>query len=680
VDAFVGYTLAGIATGAIYAIAATGLVVTYTTSGVFNFAHGATGMIMAFLYWQLRVDMHWAAPAALVVVLLVAAPLYGVVIERILIRPLDPGDTGTTLVATLGLLVMSLGVAYTIWPVSVDRVILPFYGPSAFVNFAGNRIPYQELITIALAAFVALSLRFLFFRTRIGVAMRGVVDDRPLMALNGGYPYRLNALSWAIGASLGALGGILQSGSAGGLQVLDLTFLVVNAFAAALLGRLRSLPLTFAGALALGLLVEYVTGYVTLNGWMSNLKPVLPTFFLFAILLIIPPVRLRAGAATVTNALRVPTLRTSVAGAVAFLAVAALVEQFLQSGVLIGQAAEGVAVGVVGLSVVLLTGYGGQVSLAQYAFMGFGAWIFGEIAPGGGILGLVGVALVCAGLGAIVALPTLRLRGLYLALSTLAFAELAYFLFFDQTSVMGSTDFSVPRVNLPGLSLTGAKANLFFECVVFALFAVGILAVRRGSVGRLLMATRDSSAASATLGANLTLIKLLLFAGSSAIAGVGGALWGGVEREVTSLNFEYQLGLSLVLIVYIWGVCSPSGALLGGLSLSLLYPQIVPHLPSRWSQAGLIATGLGAVSLGRNPNGVIGQMSSSWQLLRSRAGALGTLAGGPLGGGGRPAWAAAGAGNGPAGAGNGPAGAGNGPAGASLSEGEVIGVATVADR
>ena len=635
-DAFIGYTIAGLAIGAIYAIAATGLVVTYTTSGVFNFAHGATGMLAAFMYWQVRVAWHWSAPAALIFVILVAAPLYGVFIERVLIRSLDPSDTNTTLVVTVGLLIVSLGVADTAWPNTVSRIIPPFYGPAAFVTIFGDRVSYEALISIALAVFVAVSLRFLFFRTRVGVAMRGVVDDRPLMALNGGYPSRLNALSWAIGASLAALAGALQASQpgGGGLQVLDLTFLVVNAFAAAILGRLKSLPLTFVGAIGLGLLVQYVTGYVTLTGWMSNLKPVLPTFFLFAILLLVPAVRLKAGSARVTSSLRVPSLRGSLVSAVAFLVAAFVIMQFLHGGVLIAQCSEGVAVGVVGLSVVLLTGYGGQISLAQYAFMGFGAWLFGALSPGGGILGLVGVALVSAGLGAIVVLPTLRLRGLYLALTTLAFAELAYFLFFSQTSVMGSTDRAVPRVHLPGISLAGAKSELYFECVVFAVFAVGILAIRRGSMGRLLMATRDSSAACATLGANLTLTKLLLFASSSAIAGVGGALWGGVEREVTSLNFQYQLGLSVVLLVYIWGIASPSGALLGGLSLSVAFPQIAPHLPARWSQIGYVLTGLGAISLGRNPNGNIGLLSDMWQQVRASLRSRGF----DRPGGGAPAW------------------------------------------
>lgn len=635
---FFGYTVAGLAIGAIYAIAATGLVVTYTTSGVFNFAHGATGMLAAFFYWQVRVEWHWSAPGALIFVILVAAPLYGMFIERVLIRSLDPSDTNTTLVVTVGLLIVSLGLADTAWPNTVSRIIPPFYGPAAFVTILGDRISYETLISIALAVAVAVGLRFLFFRTRVGVAMRGVVDDRPLMALNGGYPYRLNALSWAIGASLAALAGVLQASQpgGGGLQVLDLTFLVVNAFAAAILGRLKSLPLTFAGAIGLGLLVQYVTGYVTLTGWLSNLKPVLPTFFLFAILLLVPAVRLKAGSARVTNSLRVPSLRGSLLSAGGFVAAAFVVMQFVHGRVLLAQLSEGVAVGVVGLSVVLLTGYGGQISLAQYAFMGFGAWLFGALAPGGGILGLVGVALVSALLGAVVVLPTLRLRGLYLALTTLAFAELAYFLFFSQTSVMGATDRHVPRVHLPGISLAGAKSELFFECVVFALFAVGILAVRRGSMGRLLMATRDSSAACATLGANLTLTKLLLFASSSAIAGVGGALWGGVEREVTSLNFQYQLGLSLVLLVYIWGIASPSGALLGGLSLSVAFPQIAPHLPPRWSQIGYVLTGLGAISLGRNPNGNIGVLSEKWQQLRAALSGAGAERGAGAG----PAWAA----------------------------------------
>jgi branched-chain amino acid transport system permease protein len=545
------------------------------------------------------------------------------------------------------LLIMSLGVAYTVWPYS-SRVLIAFFGPGAFVSVAGNRISYQQLITIGLAAGVAAGLRFLFFRTRTGVAMRGVVDDRPLMALNGGYPSRLNALSWTIGAGLAALAGVLQASgpTGGGLQVLDLTFLVVNAYAAALLGRMKSLPLTFAGAMALGLIVQYVTGYVTLTGWISNLKPVLPTFFLFAILLVLRPVRLRAGSARSTHTLPVPSFRRSVISAAAFLIGAAVVEQFMHGGVLIAHTAEGVAVGVVALSVVLLTGYGGQVSLAPYAFMGFGAWLFGALSHGGSIFALIGVGAITAALGALVALPSLRLRDLYLALSTLAFGELAYFLFFSQTSVMsGGRDRFVPRVHLPGLSLAGAKTELFFECVMFAIFAIAVLAVRRSSIGRYLIATRDSQAACATLGANLNLTKLLLFASSAGIAGVGGALWGGVETSVNADNFVFQLSLSVVLLVYIWGIASPTGALLAGLSLSVAFTYVSewiddlmkvlsPHYVGRFSQIGLILTGMGAMSLARFPNGSIGRLSDAWQDARAALAARGIGPPAP------PAWSA----------------------------------------
>ena len=139
-------------------------------------------------------------------------------------------------------------------------------------------------------------------------------------------------------------------------------------------------------------------------------------------------------------------------------------------------------------------------------------------------------------------------------------------------------------------------------------------------MGRLLIATRDSQAACATLGANLTLTKLVLFASSAGIAGVGGALWGGVETEVNSNNFLFQLSLSLVLLVYIWGISSPSGALLAGLSLSAAFPQLAPHLPARWSQIGLILTGLGAMSVARYPNGTVGRISDAWQRIRATFG------------------------------------------------------------
>src|SRR4030088_820778 len=144
-DAFIGYTIAGVAIGAIYAIAASGLVVTYTTSGVFNFAHGAIGMLMAFVYWQLRVHHHLPAPLATFLVLFIAAPLLGAAIERALIRKLDINDNGTTIVITLRLMVFLMGIATRLWPATRSRALPPRFGLQRHLSIAGNRITYDKI-------------------------------------------------------------------------------------------------------------------------------------------------------------------------------------------------------------------------------------------------------------------------------------------------------------------------------------------------------------------------------------------------------------------------------------------------------------------------------------------------------------------------------------------------------
>ena len=612
---FIGLTIAGISLGAIYAIAASGLVVTYTTSGVFNFAHGAIGMVMAFTYWQLRVSDHWAAPWALGLCLLAIAPVIGVILQRLLIRHVNINDTGLMLVVTLAILVALMGIAFTVWPQTTGRNLNLFFGANHYVTVAGNRVSYEEIVCIVLAAAVAGGLRLFFYNTRLGIAMRGVVDDRSLMALNGGRPAALNALSWVIGATLGALAGILQA-STSALDILNLTLLVLNSFAAAMLGRLRSLPLTFAGAMVLGLADAYVTGYVNLSGWLLHLRPVLPTLFLFIVLLALPAVRLRAGVAPVAKAIRVPSARASLTSGALLVVLAAVLAPLLH-GTMLGNVNAGVSLGIGALSIVLLSGYGGQISLCQYTFFGFGAWIFAHTGHGGNPMGLLVAALAGAALGAVVALPALRLRGLELALSTLAFGQLAYYLFFLQDSVMGRSDLVVSRLHLPGLSLANDRTNLIVTTAIFAILAAGVLAVRRGPFGRLLNATKDSQAACATLGLNLRLTKIALFSVATAIATFGGALYGSTLHTVTSDNFQYIESLFIVLIVYIWGVSTPGAALAGALSLSLA-PQIAIHLPTRFTAVTYFMTGFGALGLVLRPEGIIASTGERFRELLDR--------------------------------------------------------------
>jgi branched-chain amino acid transport system permease protein len=602
VSELIGLTIAGLSLGAIYAIAASGLVVTYTTSGVFNFAHGALGMFMAYVYWQLRVDLHWSAPFALVVALLIIAPALGLLIDWSLIRHVNPNDTGLMLMVTLAVLVAFMGLAFTIWPPTTGRMLPLLFGPSDHISIGGQLISYEELISIALAGVTALSLRLFFYRTQLGISMRAVVDNRSLMALHGSSPRALGALSWGIGAFFAGIAGVLTA-STYNLDVINLTLLVLNAFAAAMLGRLKSLPLTFVGAMVLGLANAYVTGYLNLTGFWGNLRPVLPTLFLLVILLVLPSARLRSGTLVAGRVARIPgTGRSALNGAA--LIVVAVIAAPLMHGTVLGNVNEGVALGIGALSIVLLSGYGGQVSLAQYTFFGLGAWVFAKTGHGGNPVGLLAAAALGAVVGAIVALPALRLRGLELALSTLAFGQLVYYMFFLQRNVMGNSDLIIPRLHIPGLGLENNRHNLIFLVAVFSLLSMGLLRVRRGRLGRVLNASKDSEAASATLGLNLRLSKVALFSAATALATFGGALYGSTQQVVTSNDFQYIASLFIVLIVYLWGVSTPGAALAGGLSLGIA-PLIAVHIPTRFEAVQYFMTGFGALVLVLRPSGVI---------------------------------------------------------------------------
>jgi len=609
---FLAFTITGIVTGAIYAIAASGLVVTYTTSGIFNFAHGAIGMVMAFLYWQLRVHMHWPAPLALIVVLFILAPLFGALIERVLMRNVRGSDTGVALMVTLGLLLALIGVAFWRWKQTEPRAIPEFFAGHSVRIFSVN-VSWHELISIAVAGLVALFLRFLLYRTRIGVGMRAVVDDRDLTALNGGRPSRMSSLSWALGSTLAALAGILLAPKLS-LNVLALTFLVIDAYAAAIVGQLKSLPLTFAGALALGLAEAYAVGYLPTSGFLSYIKPSLPMIFLFAVLLFLPQVRLRVGRVVGGRSVRVPGWReVGIAGG--GLVVATWILASIFTGPDLATIGQGLALGIIMLSLVLLAGYGGQTSLCQMTFVGIGAVAASQISHGASPLGLVAAAAAAGVVGALISLPALRLTGLYLALSTLAFAVLADNLFFLQVFGGGGGK-NLHRPSILGISFSGDVAYTVLLAVVFMLMAAFVLAIRRGPFGRLLSAMKDSPAACATLGLDLTRTKVGVFALSAAMAGIGGVFFGQLRGSVGTLDFYYVQSLVLLLMVTIGGIMTVSGALLGGILLGpgfYILGKII-HIDG----LTFLGAGLGAMTIARSPNGIVGQISGAVDRFRKR--------------------------------------------------------------
>ena len=747
---FISFTLVGLAVGAVYAIAASGLVVTYTTSGIFNFAHGAVAMFSAFVYWDLRwgdgftlFDVTWMrghlpAPLALAITLFVFAPLFGLVVERVIMRGLEGTSEITKLVIPIALLLLLNGLAGWIWPVSAEaRINRPFFGPRSKVQIGDVFLTTHDIIIVVVAIVMALALRFLLFQTRTGVAMRAVVDDRSLTMLNGGRPNRTSQVSWIVGIGFAALTGVLISSrpSAGSLSATPLTLLVVNAYAAAMFGRLRSLPRTFLGALGIGLLVSYWANYVTdledlLDAdltWLDGLRNSIPIILLFIVLLLLPQDRLRgAVVARTRERFRVPTVKKAAVWGAVFVAAVAFL-QALMVGTAQNALAKGLALAIIALSIVLLTGYAGEVNLAPMTFAGIGAmvayqfdvgsisasnaategwlgmlsialaatfavivlpafgihrwrlaiatvgfsaivftivWVFDGVGTTGdgarlatreslSVAGLVLATLVAALVGALVALPALRLRGLYLGLATFSFAVFVTNMVFKQIHTLtldvpfvGDGEdvvinlFTPGTLNMPrphwfGIDFGGIDNNwkfLILLSVVFSLLGIALVALRRSGYGRMLAAMKDSPAACATLGLNLVRLKLSVFTLSAAIAGLGGALYGSQQNVVNEDTFIIFISLALFMLTVVGGIGYVSGALLGGLFAGVAFDLIrntfldmavfFPAVAGLFTWIALLFQNVGsagaAIGLADNPSGVASNFVEGYAHLGDR--------------------------------------------------------------
>jgi branched-chain amino acid transport system permease protein len=620
VHRFLSFTVTGIPVAAVYAIAATGLVVTYTTSGIFNFAHGAFGMLAAFMYWQIHVAWGVSVWLSLFLVIGVIAPIFGALVERVFIRGIEDASEVIKIVVPISLMVGFLGLARLVWPEGESRNLVPYFAGKTITIF-DTPVDVHRVIMVIVAIIVAVAL-WLFTRfTRAGITMRAVVDDRPLLQLNGGRPYLMSMLSWSIGAALAAIAGILIA-PVRSLEAISLTLLVVTAYAAAAVGRLKSIPLTFLGALILGLSESYLKGYISSDAHigffeLDKLGSAVSPLLLFVALFFIPQARLRASGGRRHEHWRLPTMRTAVIGGIVLIISTLGIVQLIQP---VNQLfiRDGLFIAIVALSLVPLTGFAGQISLAQMTFAGLGGVLAGvmgaHLSPWGAIVGVAVTAVV----GALVALPALRLQGIYLALATAAFSMLMYEVFFLQDSIMPGNTRQVPPLKIGSVEVSSNGVQCVVLAVAFALVGIGLVALRRGAWGRRLNALRDSPVACATLGLNLTRTKLGVFALSAGIAGLAGAISG---QTFTSDAVRLENSLPVTMMVVVGGVGAIGGALFGGLVLGAF-----PAMDSVFVAANVglfrffsipvtsltqIMPGLMGVSLGRSPAGATSDMSEA---------------------------------------------------------------------
>jgi ABC-type branched-subunit amino acid transport system ATPase component/branched-subunit amino acid ABC-type transport system permease component len=568
VSEYLPFIFSGLVSGGIYGLAGTGLVLTYKTSGVFNFAYGALATISAFLFYTLHVQHHVSWPITAFICVFVVGPLMGLLFEP-LARAVSGSSLALQVGATIGVLLVVQGAIVLIYGQTVTRTVNVFLGGGE-TNIGGTEVQYAQIVTFAIAAACTVGL-YLFFRlTRTGTAMRAVVDDPALLGLAGTGPTRVRRYAWVIGSTFAALAGVLFAP----LLPLDstvLTFLVVQAFGAAALGAFRSLPLTFLGGLLIGVLASLSTKWFT-SGLLLGVPSALPFIVLFVVLLVFPRRYLATRVREIP--LHRPTWTTpmplQIGGGVALVIFLVFVPSF--AGIHLADWTNALAITIIFLSLGLLVRTSGQVSLGHVAFAAVGAAAFSHFVEGGAhmpwIVGLLAAGLICIPIGLLLAIPAIRLTGLYLALATFGFSLLVVYMFYTSSLMFGNTGAAL-IMPTPGFARSG-RAFYFVVLVVLALASVFVMWLERSRLGRLLRGIGDSPTALATNGTGVNVTRMLVFCLSAFMAAIGGALSGVSQGAISVSSYPALLSLTyLALIVIVLGG-APWYALIAGFSLTLI--------------------------------------------------------------------------------------------------------------
>jgi sulfate-transporting ATPase len=613
-SSILGFLITGVALGSIYGVAAQGLVVTYTTSGVFNFAQGAIGMFLAFIYWQFRVDFGVPTIAGILITVLIIAPLMGILIERGIMRFVTDSPIVAQLVVTIGLMVALMGLAASIWNPNTSHTIPTFFGSDGF-NIGSTFMPYYRVVTIGTGIAIGILLRALLYHTRLGITMRAVVDNRELTVLNGARPAWATMTAWALGSSMAALAGIFLSEELSALDPSTLTLFIIDAFAAAIIARLRSLPMAYVGGLIIGLSISFQENFLSWTGRWTSAPQAIPAAILFIAVIFIKDARIKGRSKPRQVADRIPTIRNAIFGFVVLILICAICAATLnrpnvREVTLIVLSAFAM------LSLVPLTGWANQISLAQITLVGCGAFAVVEWGFNGNVLGLLIAAAFAVPIGMIMAGPAIRLQGIYLALATMAFARLGEFLFFDQPSVFGNGDRQVNNLSVFGLQVENPfrflginfvedAGYLIFVAILFSIVGMIVILVQRRPFGRRLVALRDSPDAASMLGMSLTLTKMGVFMFSAAIAGLTGGLFAFYYSSVGTTDFQLTGGLSYLLLAVVGGISVVGGTVVGGLLL-VQFAWLNQAFPDNtfltWFSN--LGPGLLGIGIGQNPEGI----------------------------------------------------------------------------
>lgn len=563
------FIIAGLTTGSVYGLAGLGLVLTYKTSNIFNFANGALATISAFLFYTLHVQHGMPWPFAALICLIIGGPVLGIAME-FLGRSLSEKTLPLQVAGTIGILLIVQASVALIYGTSVTRTVAPFLGTHLF-HIGGTAVRLDQIVIWAVGLLATVGLFIFFRKARLGLAMRAVVDASDLLDITGTSPRLVRRWAWIIGVTFASASGLLLAPLIN-LDGTTLTLLVVQGFGAAAIGRFTNLTATYLGGLAIGIVASLSTKWFT-SGVLSGLPPALPFIVLFVVLLVAPKAKLATRARVVATSARsrwTAPAGVQIVGALALIVFLIFVPNF--AGAHLTDWTLFLAGTITFLSLGLLVRTSGQVSLCQVSFSAIGAAGFSHLAVDHGMPWLV--ALLLAGLiavpiGALLAIPAIRLSGLYLALATFGFGILLSYMFYSEGYMFGfnSLGLTEPRPHLSWISLDSDK-GFYYVCLVSAILVSGaVVLLVRSRLGRLLRALSDSPRGLATGGTSVQVTRVLVFCISAFLAAIAGALAGSATGVATADSYQPLLSITYFAVIIIVVGGAPWYAVVAGAGL-----------------------------------------------------------------------------------------------------------------
>jgi ABC-type branched-subunit amino acid transport system permease subunit len=631
------FLILGLGSGATFAILGLGLVLKYRAGGVVDFAHGAVAMFIAYVFVNLRSQGILPLPLIVVpnhirlsatgidttlaiVISLVYAALLGGILYFLVYRPLRFAAPLTRIAASVG--VMLVFEAIGVLNFGTTSQTTPPILPTTPITIGSLTFPSDRIFFTGIVVVLAIVLWSIYRFTRFGLATQAGAENDRGAALIGISANRVAAINYVIATVLAGVAGILIAPVAN-LDPTSYTLFIVPALGVALVGGFRSFWLVALAGILLGMGQSEIIKFQSQWTWFpqGDIGDALP----FILIILTMTTRARSLLARGETALqRNPSVarpKNPIASA-AFCLVAGSLILILLHGSLRNAFISSMTVTCIALSLVLLTGYVGQVSLAQMTFAGVGGFMLGHISHGWGLgfpFSLIAAGLCAVPVGILVGLPALRLRGVNLAVVTLGAAFTADALIFNSQGFAGGLiGLPIKPPHLLGIDLSIAQGHnyprlIFGIMVLVVVILMGLLVarLRRGSAGRMLLAVRSNERAAASVGINVAQAKLMAFAIAAFIAGIGGALTGYQQGTLTADGFATFSSLGLLAVVYVAGIGRISGAVFAGIMMSSI-GLAVTFLDERFGigKYQTIVAGLALVVTAiANPDGVMSTTS-----------------------------------------------------------------------